>query len=106
MKRLVSDDFWNRVALGVGIEYIFTEHTHYSILGTISYNPTGGLIIDIAPGILITKHEDKTETHFITHIEFTYEFDFESFGFGPVAGIAWSQEDKHYMIGIHFGKGM
>jgi len=106
LRRLGEDNGLEKFSLGLGVEYLFTEHTHLSLLGTISYNPFADFIIDFAPGVLISEHENKSELHYITHIEFTYEFDLHGFGFGPVLGFAFSEDDRHYMIGIHFGKGL
>ena len=98
-KRLGSENYLKRVAFGLGVEYIFTEHIHLGFLGTISYNPVGALIIDISPGLLISEHDNEKETQFISHMELTYEFD-------PVVGVAFSEDDEHYTFGIHFGKGL
>ena len=106
VKRLGPENFLKRIAIGLGAEYIFTEHTHLSFLGSISYNPVAALIIDMSPGILISEHENNNEIQYITHLELTYEFDLNSFGLGPVIGIAFSGDDLHYSFGIHIGKGL
>ncbi|MBN2001149.1 hypothetical protein JW935_26640 [candidate division KSB1 bacterium] len=94
-----------KTALGLGAEYFFTEHTHYSLLGTISYNPCLAFILDISPGILFSGHDGAQETHFVTHIELTYEFDLGVIGIGPVVGVGFSKEDRHYLAGFHLAKG-
>lgn len=104
-KRLGSSELLERISLGLGAEYIFAEHQHYSFVGTISINPIWAVILDISPGILITEHEGSKEKQFVTHIELTYEFEYKEFGIGPVIGLGLSEEDNHYMIGIHLGKG-
>lgn len=104
-KRLGSGNELERIAIGFGIEYIFTEHSHMSFLGTLSFNPFAAFIIDISPGILKTEHDSEKEIKYITHLELTYEFDLNSFGLGPVVGTTFSGDDQHYMIGLHFGKG-
>ncbi len=105
-RRLGSENYLEKTAIGIGVEYVFTEHTHLSFLGTFSYNPVGGLIIEISPGILISEHENKKEIQYLSHIELTYEMDFKSFGFGPVVGVAFAEDDRHYTFGIHLGKGL
>jgi hypothetical protein len=106
MRRLGSHDYWNRWAVGLGVESIIIEHMHYSFLATFSYNIIGSFIIDLSPGLLLTEHDGVQESQFITHIEMTYEMDFHGIGIGPVMGMAVSQEDEHYMLGIHIGKGL
>ena len=105
LRRLGSENLWEKVSLGAGFEYIFSKHEHYSIVGTVSVNPIWDSILDISPGILVTEHEGSKEKQFVTHIELTYEFDFKHFGIGPVIGYGLSKDDTHYMIGVHIGKG-
>jgi hypothetical protein len=105
LRRLGSDTLSERISLGLGFEYIFSEHEHYSVVGTISINPIWALIFDISPGVLITEHEGTLEKQFVTHLEMTYEFDYNNFGIGPVIGYGFSQDDNHFMFGIHLGKG-
>lgn len=105
LRRLGSGNELERISIGFGIEYIHTEHIHLSFLGTLSYNPIAALIVDISPGMLISEHNSKEEIQYITHLELTYEFDLDTFGLGPVVGMIFSDNEQHYMIGIHFGKG-
>lgn len=105
LRRLGSEELSEKIALGLGFEYIFTEHPHYSLVGTVSINPIWALIFDISPGILITEHEGSKEKQFVTHLELTYEFEYRNFGIGPVIGLGLSEDDNHYMFGIHIGKG-
>ena len=106
MRRMADEGPGEKAALGFGVEYLFTEHTHISFLGTFSYNLHKALWLDIAPGLLISEHEGETESGWIAHIEFTWEMDMFSIGLGPVLGVALSEEDRHYMIGIHIGRGL
>ena len=105
LRRLGSDGLKERISLGLGFEYIFSEHAHYSFVGTISVNPIWALIVDISPGVLITEHEGSLEKQFVTHFELTYEFDYKGFGIGPVVGFGFSEDDNHLMAGIHLGMG-
>jgi len=104
-KKLGNSEIMERISLGAGFEYIFTEHSHYSVLGTISVNPVWALIVDISPGILFTEHHGAKEKLFAAHLELTYEFEYHGFGIGPVIGAGFSKEDNHLMLGIHMGKG-
>lgn len=105
-RRLGSENAIQRFSLGLGAEYIFAEETHITFLGSFSYNPVAAFIIDLSPGLLIAEHEGETEYQYISHLEFTYEFDMHSFGIGPVFGVAFSSDDRHYSVGIHIGKGL
>ncbi|MBN1408852.1 MAG: hypothetical protein JW956_13730 [Calditrichaceae bacterium] len=104
-RKLGGTELLERFSLGLGFEYIFTKHPHYSVVGTISINPIWALIVDISPGVLITEHDGSKEKLFVTHLELTYEFDYQGFGIGPVVGAGFSEEDNHLMIGLHIGKG-
>lgn len=106
LRKVGSEGLLNRISIGAGFEYIFSEHTHYSIVGTISLNPYSAFKLDISPGILVTEHEEEKEKQFVTHIELTYEFDYLGFGIGPVIGYGFAKEDNHFMAGIHIGIGL
>jgi len=105
LRKLGSEGLIERFSIGVGLEYLFTDPAHYSAVGTLSFNPAWALIFDISPGILFTEHEGEKEKLFVTHIELTYEFHFHEFGIGPVVGFGISEDDNHYMFGMHVGKG-
>ena len=105
LKRLGSENIYDRIFLGLGLEYIFSKHKHYSLVGTISINPILAFIFDISPGIIVIEHDGSNKIQFVTHLELTYEFEYKNFGFGPVIGIGLSNDDRHYAIGIHIGKG-
>ena len=51
------------------------------------------------------RHEGEWETEYTTHLEVSYGFMIGEYEIGPVIGYADSADDKHYMIGIHLGKG-
>ena len=105
-RRLGDENIWQRLAVGLGVETIFTEHLHYSFLASFLYNPFAAFIIDVSPGILLAEEEDGNIREYLTHIEFTYEFDLGYIGIGPVIGMALSSEDTHYAVGIHIGRGL
>ncbi len=106
LRKIGSKGILERISFGPGFEYIFSEHTHYSIVGTFSLNPFHAIKLDISPGVLITEHEDDKEQQFVTHVELTYEFHYHNFGFGPVIGYGLAKEDNHFMLGIHLGFGL
>ena len=101
MKRVAPEGYANRWAVGLGVESIFTDHTHVSFLTTVSYNFIDDFIVDFSPGLLLAEGERQ----FITHIEITYESEYRGFGIGPILGMAVSPDDQHYMLGLHIGKG-
>lgn len=105
LRRLGEEGLRERISMGLGFEYIFAKHAHYSFVGTVSINPIWDLILDISPGVLVTEHEGNLEKQFVTHFEMTYEFHLEEFGIGPVVGFGYSEGDNHVMIGVHLGKG-
>lgn len=105
-RKLAESGLLNRISLGAGFEYIFSEHTHYSIVAGFSVNPYSHFKVDIAPGILITEHEDEKEKQFVMHFELTYEFEFKGIGLGPVIGYGLAKEDNHFMAGFHIGIGL
>ena len=106
MRKVVSQSTLGGISIGLGFEYLFSEHLHYSVVGTISLNPYSSFIFDVSPGVLVTKHEAEKEQQFVTHIELTYEFDYLGIGFGPVIGYGFAKEDKHFSVGIHLGIGL
>ena len=105
-RRLGSENIKQRLSVGLGVETIFTEHLHYSLLASFSYNPFAALIIDVSPGVLFVEEEDESIREYLTHIELTWEFDLGHIGIGPVVGMALSSEDTHYAVGVHIGRGL
>jgi hypothetical protein len=49
------------------------------------------------------NHEDDWETQYATHLEAAYVFETGEYDIGPVVGYSISNEDKHYMLGLHVG---
>ena len=112
LKHLEGVEFLDRLAIGLGFEGIFAEHKHYSVMGSLAYFPWRGLSVTLSPGILFAKHEEQDsggdaewESQYVTHLEASYGFHFGEYEIGPVIGFADSEEDKHYMFGLHFGIG-
>ncbi|MFC2133863.1 hypothetical protein ACFLTH_04540 [Bacteroidota bacterium] len=104
-KRLGEDDLLKHFGIGVGLETIIFEEMHYNVMGVLNVYPSGGLEISISPGILFIEEDDDYTSAFSFHTEIGYAFDFGFVEAGPVIGASFSGDDKHYSIGIHFGKG-
>jgi hypothetical protein len=51
------------------------------------------------------NHQEGNKTRFLIHVDAVYEFPVGEWGVGPVVGFAQSGDDRHYMIGLHLGKG-
>ena len=105
IRRLQGESFKKYLGLGVGFETIFAEHLHYNVMGSIAIYPYHNLAIVLSPGLLIVEHHKELETRYSTHLESVYGFLIGGYEVGPVVGIARSDGDMHYTIGIHFGKG-
>jgi len=92
----------NQFGIGIGYERIFNTHQHNTVGVVTTYNPVGGLIIGLSPGITF---EDKSPNiNFSLHFETAYEFEMKHFCLGPVIGFAWGYpNDYHLGIGIHIG---
>ena len=105
IRRLQGESFKKYLGLGVGFETIFAEHLHYNVMGSIAIYPYHNLAIVLSPGLLIVEHHKELETRYSTHLESVYGFLFGGYEVGPVVGLARSDGDMHYTIGIHFGKG-
>ena len=91
------------LALGVGGEIIFADEEHYALLFPLSVYPWRGLVLAVAPGIEWAEHEGKQESSYTTHLEAAYTFEVGRFDVGPVVDYSISDDDEHYMIGIHIG---
>ncbi len=105
MKRLAGNESLENFAVGLGLERIFADHTHYGLMGSIGIFPWRDLVVTLSPGVTFADHEGEWETSYLTHIEASYGFMVGEYEVGPVVGFADSAEDRHYQIGIHLGKG-
>lgn len=90
-------------ALGVGGEVIFADHEHYAVMLPLFVYPWQGLALSAAPSIIFAEHEGEWESEYATHLEAAYVFEIGEYDVGPVVGYSSSSEDKHYMVGLHFG---
>ena len=93
----------SRFGVGVGLETILDEHKHYTLSVVLQYRIHKGLILAIAPGLLMRKEGSANVFQFAQHIEITYEFELKKFHIGPVAELGIELTGIHYMGGIHFG---
>jgi hypothetical protein len=75
-------------------------------MGNVSIFPWRNLAVTLSPGVTFADHDGEWESGYTTHIEASYGFMVGEYEFGPIIGFADSADDIHYMIGIHFGKGL
>jgi hypothetical protein len=102
-KRLQHEGLLKHVALGVGGEVIFADEAHYAVMLPLFVYPWKGLALSVAPSVVCANHEDDWETQYATHLEAAYVFETGEYDIGPVVGYSISNEDKHYMLGLHVG---
>ena len=105
MRRLGDEGIKKFFGIGLGLEIIFSEHRHYSIMGTLEIFPWKKLVITFSPGILTVKEDGENQRRFSFHCEVMYEFEVGAFEMGPALGFAVAGEDTHFTVGIHIGKG-
>jgi hypothetical protein len=105
MRRLEGEGITRHFAIGLGFEGIFADHAHYGIMGSLAFFPWRNLAITLSPGVTFADHDGDWESKYTTHIEASYGFMIGEYEIGPVIGYADSSDDRHYMIGIHLGKG-
>ena len=92
----------NKFGIGVGLEAIIDEHKHYTLSAVFQYRIYKGIIIAVAPGLLLRKEEENV-FEFAQHIEAGYEFEIGKIHIGPVVELGIEKNGMHYMGGIHFG---
>ena len=92
-----------KIGIGIGYERIFDEHNHNTICVILSYTPLEHLGLNLSPGITFDDYNAKS--NFGIHLETLYEFEIGIFHVGPVAEFAYTVEDYHVSLGIHFGFG-
>jgi hypothetical protein len=90
--------------IGVGYERIFDEHKHNTIGVILSFAPIEHLALSLSPGVIFNDN-NVSDLHFGLHFETLYEFEVGIFHIGPVAEFAYSVEDSHVSLGLHFGFG-
>jgi len=104
MKHLDGEGFEKYFSLGLGLEMIASDETHYSTMFTIATHPTEDLTLAFSPTIEWEKHSTEWENHYASHFEASYVFDVsEHFHIGPVIGFSTSEEGEHYTFGLHLG---
>ena len=97
--RNISDSRFN---LGLGYEKIFSDHNHDMVNFIGSAMVSDHLSFSLAPG-LVLENSKFDDVKFALHFELFYEFEFENFHVGPMAGYSLSKEDNHIGAGIHLG---
>jgi len=105
IRRFQGESFKKYLGLGVGFETIFADHLHYNVMGSIAIYPYRNLVVILSPGIVFVEHHEELEKRYSTHLEAVYGFLFGEYEIGPVLGLAQAEDDIHYIIGIHLGKG-
>ena len=93
----------NKFGIGVGLETILDEHKHYTLSAVFQYRIYKGIIIAVAPGLLLRKEGTENVFEFAQHIEAGYEFEIGKIHIGPVVELGFEKNGMHYMGGIHFG---
>lgn len=94
----------SKFGIGVGFERIYDDHKHNTIGVLLSYTPAENLALSISPGIT-WRDNNPSNLHFGLHFETLYEFEIGIFHVGPVAEIAYSEDDYHVSLGMHLGFG-
>ena len=103
LKRLDGSEFLERLGVGLGFEKIFAEHTHHTLMTTVTFFPLEHLALSLSSRIVWVDEENGRESHYATHLEASYGLEAGEYEIGPVIGYADSEEGDHYMTGLHFG---
>jgi len=103
LKRLGGEGLRQYFGVGVGTEVIFADHEHYAAMVSLATFPWRDLVITFSPGIIWTEHDGDWESAYATHIEAAYVFPVGEHHIGPVVGYSWTDEEEHFMIGLHIG---
>ncbi len=94
-------------SFGGGFETVWTDGMHFTVGAGIKYQILETLSIAAMPGVTFLKHEEHGEEGFHAqfgfHAEIVYDiFHTEKFHLGPLLDYAWTNEDSHFMLGVHF----
>lgn len=113
-------------ALGVSIEQVYSDGTHWTVSVGGKYRILNKLNIAVMPGITFLKnnheedhgdehgheyrqeygHERHSKTQFSMHVEVSYDLiHFKNVHLGPAIDYSWSKHDTHFMIGVHCAYG-
>ena len=93
----------NNFGIGVGLETILDEHKHYTLSAVFKNRIYKGIIIAVAPGLLLRKEGTKNVFEFAQHIEAGYEFEIGKIHISPVVKLGIEKNGMHYMGSTHFG---
>lgn len=95
----------NQWGLGIGYEAIADEHWHNGLNLLVNYRPVRFLSLLAGPGLVIGKHDGKTEVLPAFHTEAVFEFNVGGLHIGPMIGYGRDKEDNHISVGVHVGFG-
>lgn len=95
----------NQWGLGIGYEAIADEHWHNGLNLLLNYRPLRFLSLLAGPGLVIGKHDGKTEVLPAFHTEAVFEFNAGGLHIGPMIGYGLDKEDSHITVGVHVGFG-
>jgi hypothetical protein len=95
----------NQWGLGIGYEAIADEHWHNGLNLLVNYRPVRFLSLLAGPGLVIGKHDGKTEVLPAFHTEAVFEFNVAGLHIGPMIGYGRDKEDSHISVGVHVGFG-
>jgi hypothetical protein len=121
MKPIGSFKWIGDLHAGLGYEYIFSDDDHYAATVPFAIYPWRNLMLAVAPGIQWVdhadddhedeahedeedhQHADHEDTSFVLHLEAAYVFPCGKFDWGPVVEYSFTDDEEHYMIGLHLG---
>jgi len=94
-----------RWGMGLGYEVILDEHWHNGLNMLFNYRPVHFISILAGPGMVLAKHDGKTEVKPALHTEAVFEFNVGGLHMGPMIGFGTDREESHFSVGIHIGIG-
>ena len=94
-----------RWGIGLGYEAIVDREWHNGLTLMASYSPLSFLSLQGGPGLVISRHDGKTEALPAFHVEAVFEVEWRGVHLGPMIGYGFDKEDSHVSAGIHAGVG-
>lgn len=103
-------------ALGVSLEQVYAHGAHWTVSAGAKYTLFDKLNLAIMPGVTFFKHEDEhaheeghehtSKARFSVHLEVGYDLiHWKHFHLGPAIDYSWSNNDTHFMFGVHCAYG-
>jgi hypothetical protein len=94
---------FNRIGLGIGAEQIFFDERHTNLAALLAIRPLERIELTLAPGVLL-ENEETGKNLFSMHFEASYLWEIKKFGhLGPVVSYSFAGDEKHALLGIHYG---